>query len=123
MSPKERDEIMERFRKLEIHVLITTNIIARGVDVPEAQLVINYDVPSQRSSDGKRHVADPENFLHRIGRTGRFGTNGVAVTIYDRDIDESMLDDILNHFQIKDQMQKLEGADHLKEVLLSLQDN
>ena len=93
---------MERFRKLEIHVLITTNIIARGVDVPEAQLVINFDVPSQRGSDGKTTVADPENFLHRIGRTGRFGTNGVAVTIYDRDLDEKMLDDILTHFQIKD---------------------
>lgn len=49
MMPHERDEIMERFRKCEINVLITTNIIARGVDVPEAQLVINYDVPSQKN--------------------------------------------------------------------------
>ena len=49
MMPHERDEIMDRFRKCEINVLITTNIIARGVDVPEAQLVINYDVPSQKN--------------------------------------------------------------------------
>lgn len=88
MAPAERDETIRKFRNTEINVLITTNMIARGIDVPETQLVINYDVPSQRIPGGKEHMADPENYLHRIGRTGRFGTNGVALTIYDRDVDK-----------------------------------
>jgi superfamily II DNA/RNA helicase len=47
MSKEERDSTMERFRKQQINVLITTDVIARGIDVPEAQLVINYDVPQR----------------------------------------------------------------------------
>ena len=86
MSKEERDETIEKFRNQEIHVLITTNMIARGIDVPETQLVINYDVPAIKF-EGKS-IADPEIYLHRIGRTGRFGANGIALTIYDRDIDK-----------------------------------
>lgn len=88
MAPAERDETIRKFRASEINVLITTNMVARGIDVPETQLVINFDVPSQRLPGGTGHCADPENYLHRIGRTGRFGTNGVALTIYDRDVDK-----------------------------------
>lgn len=45
MTKEERDATIDNFRKQKIHVLITTNLIARGIDVPESQLVINYDVP------------------------------------------------------------------------------
>jgi ATP-dependent RNA helicase DDX19/DBP5 len=79
MSKEERDSTMERFRKQQINVLITTDVIARGIDVPEAQLVINYDVPQ------RERKADPVTYLHRIGRTGRFGSNGIALTLYDRE--------------------------------------
>ena len=81
---------MDKFRKQEINVLITTNIIARGIDIPEAQLIINYDVPLEKAKDGKIH-GDAATYQHRIGRTGRFGTKGIALTIYDRDIDEECL--------------------------------
>jgi ATP-dependent RNA helicase DDX19/DBP5 len=76
---------MEKFRKLEINVLITTNMIARGVDVPETELVINFDVPTIREKN--KSVPDPATYLHRIGRAGRFGRAGVALTIWDREID------------------------------------
>lgn len=85
MSPQERDETMDKFRKLDINVLITTNIIARGVDIPETELVINFDVPSVRENN--KSVADPATYLHRIGRAGRFGRKGIALTIWDRAID------------------------------------
>lgn len=85
MSPEERDETMLKFRKQEINVLITTNMIARGVDVPETELVINFDVPCYNVN--KKMEADPATYLHRIGRAGRFGRPGVALTIWDRDID------------------------------------
>jgi ATP-dependent RNA helicase DeaD len=48
MSKEERDQTIEKFRNQEINVLITTNLVARGIDVPEVELVINYDVPQKR---------------------------------------------------------------------------
>jgi superfamily II DNA/RNA helicase len=45
MSKEERDLVMDKFRKLEVNVIITTNMLARGIDVPEIEIVINFDVP------------------------------------------------------------------------------
>lgn len=87
MDNDERDEMIEKFRTGKIAVIITTNMLARGIDVPEVQIVINFDVPWTKDSKGNQ-VGDAENYLHRIGRTGRFGTKGIALTLYDRDIDE-----------------------------------
>ena len=83
MSKEERDDTIDQFRKQEINVLITTNLIARGIDVPEVELVINYDVPLKMVND--EIIGDPEIYLHRIGRTGRFGKTGIALTIWDRE--------------------------------------
>lgn len=113
MSKDERDKTIQQFRNQEINVLITTNLIARGIDVPETQLVINYDVPSAKGPDGKSE-ADSETYLHRIGRTGRFGVQGVAVTIYDREVDKAHLDAIIKHYDMANNVQPLEGPDHLK---------
>ena len=61
MPQKERDSIMAEFRSGASRVLITTDVWARGLDVQQVSLVINYDLPSNR-----------ENYIHRIGRSGRF---------------------------------------------------
>jgi len=68
MPQNERDEIMKTFRSGENRVLITTDLWARGIDVSQVSLVINYDLPNNR-----------ENYIHRIGRSGRFGRKGVAI--------------------------------------------
>jgi len=68
MDQKERDVIMKEFRSGSSRVLITTDILARGIDVQQVSLVINYDLPTNR-----------ENYIHRIGRGGRFGRKGVAI--------------------------------------------
>ncbi|KAK5575821.1 hypothetical protein RB653_006955 [Dictyostelium firmibasis] len=68
MVQKEREEIIKSFRSGENRVLITTDILARGIDVQQVSLVINYDLPLDR-----------ENYIHRIGRSGRFGRKGVAI--------------------------------------------
>jgi len=81
MDRNERDEVMEKFRNREVNVVLTTNLLARGIDIPEIELVINFDVP-KLNVKGK-FVADKENYLHRIGRAGRFGGIGLALTIYD----------------------------------------
>ncbi|XP_013637712.1 eukaryotic initiation factor 4A-III homolog isoform X2 [Brassica napus] len=62
MPQKERDEIMNQFRSGDSRVLITTDVWARGIDVQQVSLVINYDLPNNR-----------ELYIHRIGRSGRFG--------------------------------------------------
>jgi ATP-dependent RNA helicase len=68
MPQDERDEIMEQFRSGKARVLITTDLWARGIDVSQVSLVINYDLPNNR-----------ELYIHRIGRSGRFGRKGVAI--------------------------------------------
>jgi len=68
MDQRERDIIMREFRTGSSRVLITTDLLARGIDVQQVSLVINYDIPTHR-----------ENYIHRIGRGGRFGRKGVAI--------------------------------------------
>jgi len=69
MPQKEREAIMAEFRGGTTRVLITTDVWARGIDVQQVSLVINYDLPNNR-----------ENYIHRIGRSGRYGRKGVAIT-------------------------------------------
>ena len=90
MAADERNEYIQKFIQREIQIVITTNVLARGIDIPEIKLVINFDVPTSRENSGKQ-VPDYENYLHRIGRAGRFGIKGVALTVTDRDDDEEFL--------------------------------
>ena len=115
MSVEERDETMQKFRNQEINVLITTNLLSRGIDVPETELVINFDVPFLKIN--KEIQADPETYLHRIGRAGRFGRPGVALTILsrDRDSDDSEIFElIVKHYDMGPVVSKFEGVDQLK---------
>jgi len=82
MPQNERDEIMSSFRKAESRVLITTDVLARGIDVSSVSLCINYDICLNR-----------EDYLHRIGRTGRYGRKGVAINFVTSD-DIKILRDI-----------------------------
>jgi len=68
ISQRDRDVILNEFRTGSSRVLITTDLLARGIDVQQVSLVINYDLP--------RNL---ENYIHRIGRSGRFGRKGVAI--------------------------------------------
>lgn len=68
LDQSERDKIMDEFRKGNSRVLIATDIWGRGLDVQQVSLVINYDLPPSR-----------ELYIHRIGRSGRFGRKGVAI--------------------------------------------
>lgn len=84
----ERDKVMSDFRKQITRFLITTPVLARGVDVPAVSVVVNYTIPrmkAQRNSDAT--VPDAEQYLHRIGRTGRFGRSGLAITLIENQQD------------------------------------
>nr|XP_023917743.1 eukaryotic initiation factor 4A-3 isoform X1 [Quercus suber]POF03755.1 eukaryotic initiation factor 4a-3 [Quercus suber] len=86
MPQKERDAIMEEFRAGQTRVLITTDVWARGIDVQQVSLVINYDLPNNR-----------ELYIHRIGRSGRFGRKGVAINFVKSD-DIKILRDIEQYY-------------------------
>ncbi|KAI1320114.1 RNA helicase [Mortierella claussenii] len=86
MPQKERDAIMQEFRQGATRVLITTDVWARGIDVQQVSLVVNYDLPSNR-----------ENYIHRIGRSGRFGRKGVAINFVTQD-DIKILRDIEQYY-------------------------
>ncbi|KAH9481297.1 RNA helicase required for poly(A+) mRNA export [Psilocybe cubensis] len=76
----ERDAIIDRFREGRDKVLITTNVIARGIDIMQVNMVVNYDLPlmNERVKGGDERP-DIETYIHRIGRTGRFGRRGISI--------------------------------------------
>lgn len=78
MEKEDRDATLNGFREGKTKVLITTNVIARGIDIQQVNMVVNYDIPEMGPEHGYR--PDVENYIHRIGRTGRFGRKGCAVT-------------------------------------------
>jgi len=70
MSTKEREDIVKEFRNGKTRILLTTDLLARGIDIPQVNLVINYDLPPNK-----------ETYIHRIGRCGRFDKKGVSITM------------------------------------------
>lgn len=94
LTPEERDAIMDDFRNNRTSVLITTNVLARGIDVLQVTMVVNYDIPMDRY--GK---ADPETYIHRIGRSGRFGRQGVAINFTYDDRGRRNLEYIKEYFK------------------------
>jgi len=74
MPQQERDAITNEFRNGDSRVLIATDVFGRGIDIAQVSLVINYDLPNSR-----------ELYIHRIGRSGRFGRKGVAVNFVKSD--------------------------------------
>ena len=70
LSQAERDEVMYLFRSGKIDIMVATDIVARGIDIDDIAIVINFDVPR-----------DEEDYVHRIGRTARAGRGGKAITL------------------------------------------
>lgn len=93
----DRDRIVEQFRNGTAKVLITTNVLARGIDVSSVSMVINYDIPMKGRNDSE---PDPETYLHRIGRTGRFGRVGVSISFVFDQTSYRALNAIAQHFKI-----------------------
>lgn len=86
MEVGERKRRMASFRTGEVRVLISTDLLARGIDVQQVSLVINYELPTNK-----------ENYIHRIGRSGRFGRKGVAINLIGPD-EKTMVGEIETHY-------------------------
>jgi translation initiation factor 4A len=99
MDQSQRDVIMKEFRSGSSRVLITTDLLARGIDVQQVSLVINYDLPVNR-----------ENYIHRIGRGGRFGRKGVAINFVTAE-DVRMMRDIEQFYSTQIEEMPMNVAD------------
>lgn len=98
MDQIKRDTLMKEFRTGATRVLIATDLLARGIDVQQVGLVINYELPQRK-----------ENYIHRIGRAGRFGRKGVAINFVSPN-DAKFIREIQDHYntQIEEMPQNLE---------------
>ena len=94
MEESNRDKVLLDFRANASRFLITTNVLSRGIDVPAVTLVIQYDMPVKKGG-----LPDPETYLHRVGRTGRFGKKGAALCMIDSTKEMTVLKKIETYFK------------------------
>jgi ATP-dependent RNA helicase DDX19/DBP5 len=114
----ERDEVFAKFRNGEAKVLITTNVLSRGIDVQTVTMVINYDIP-----EDVRGGPDYETYLHRIGRTGRFGRTGAALSFVHDKKSWSNLMQICKHFQVEPTKLDTSDWDQVEKMLKQIMKN
>lgn len=98
LSQAKREQVMKKFREAKIQYLIATDVAARGLDVEGVTHVFNYDIP-----------LDTESYIHRIGRTGRAGSEGLALTFYSPK-DRPLLDQIETELNIKIEKKNMGNA-------------
>jgi len=96
-----RDRVMKAFRAEEITLLVATDVVGRGIDVSSISHIINYDIP--QSSD---------DYVHRVGRTGRMGRDGVAYTFVTREEGDELtrIEMLINKVLIEDKIDGFEAA-------------
>jgi len=90
MSQEERLKVYNSFKDYQSRILVSTDLFGRGVDFERVNIVINYDMPTG---------ADP--YLHRVGRSGRFGTKGLAISFISSAEDSQILNDVQSRFEVK----------------------
>nr|CAD2186201.1 unnamed protein product [Meloidogyne enterolobii] len=95
LSVDERAKVVEKFKRGDQKILITTNVAARGLDIPQVSLVINYDPPVTYE---EMPQPDFDTYLHRMGRTGRFGKPGIVINLADSDIAMNYVYQFQAHF-------------------------
>jgi len=87
---EERIKIFEGFRQFKHRILVATEIFGRGIDIEKINIVFNFDMPPESDS-----------YLHRVGRAGRFGTKGLAISFIESEEDKNVLDAIQKRFEVK----------------------
>ena len=90
MKQEERIERFKAFKEFKKRILVTTDLFGRGIDIERVNIVINYDYPDQS-----------DQYLHRVGRAGRFGTKGLAISFISRPEDEEILKQVQSRFAVQ----------------------
>lgn len=111
LTVEQRLAVLDRFRAGYEKVLITTNVLSRGIDVEQVTIVVNFDLPMD--AQGR---ADCETYLHRIGRTGRFGKQGIAINLVDTDKSMDICKAIEKHFGNTIQLLDARDCDEIEKI-------
>jgi len=85
LSMDERIKIYEGFKAFKHRILVATELFGRGIDIEKINIVFNFDMP-----------ADSDSYLHRVGRAGRFGTKGLAITFVDKESENGKEQQVLD---------------------------
>ena len=99
LMPHERSAILNSFRESKVKVLITTKLLARGFDQRSIGLVINQDIPRHYGQDGNK--ADCETYSHRVGRTGKFGDVGLAISLYANEDEKDLIGQVEKFYGVE----------------------
>merc|ERR1712238_50388 len=89
LEQKERIIRYKQFKEFQKRIMVSTDLFGRGIDIERVNIVINYDMPE-----------DSDSYLHRVGRAGRFGTKGLAITFVSDDKDAKTLEDVQSRFEV-----------------------
>ena len=100
-----RTDVMQKFKNGECNILIATDVSARGIDIPDVNYVVNYDLPE-----------NPENYVHRVGRTGRGVRKGIAVSFCSKD-EEERLDEIQQLLKKEIEVIKISKSDYTQTIV------
>ncbi|CAM2107602.1 ATP-dependent RNA helicase DDX25 isoform X1 [Lepidochelys kempii] len=110
LTVEQRAAVIQRFRDGKEKVLITTNVCARGIDVKQVTIVVNFKLPTNQL-----RCPDFETYLHRIGRTGRFGKKGLAFNMVERH-NLPLLQSIEEHFKTKIKQLDPDDMDEIEKI-------
>jgi ATP-dependent RNA helicase UAP56/SUB2 len=89
LAQEERINRYKQFKEFQKRIMVSTDLFGRGIDIERVNIVINYDMPE-----------DSDSYLHRVGRAGRFGTKGLAITFTSTDEDEEILKKVQERFEV-----------------------
>lgn len=105
-----RTDVMQKFKNGECNILIATDVSARGIDIPDVNYVVNYDLPEK-----------PENYVHRVGRTGRGVKKGIAISFCSKD-EKERLDEIQQLLKKEIEVIKISQSDYAQTIVLPQED-
>ena len=106
-----RTDVMQKFKNGECNILIATDVSARGIDIPDVNYVVNYDLPEK-----------PENYVHRVGRTGRGVKKGIAISFCSKD-EKERLDEIQQLLKKEIEVIKISQSDYAQTIVLPQEDS
>ena len=90
MEMQERIKVYNQFKEGKFRIMICTDLFGRGIDIEKINVVINFDMPNES-----------DQYLHRVGRAGRFGTKGLAISFISSQEDTDVLNDVQSRFEVK----------------------
>jgi len=96
MQQEERLKVYKQFKEGNKRILVATDLVGRGIDVERVNIVINYDMPET----DEKHGNGADTYLHRVGRAGRFGTKGLAITFVASPVDSEVLNQVQERFDV-----------------------